>query len=227
MNALTRSRTFLLGAYHDLPNVLFTGSLVLGAITGYLPLVWVSLGLILNGATISVFQNLFSFLFRDGNGAISSQVAAKANSMACYLFSPVHAPMKGDAAIIVAPSHWLGATTFFAIFVIYNSLQVATRPGVKGASREKVDTRVAYSLSTLAIGILFFLLVLSRGFTQCETWLGSLSGVTIGIAIAIGFWHLLDACGAGTLPDILQVVRSMPPEGSGSVPIVCSPQDTE
>jgi len=224
MNALTRSRTFLLGAYHDLPNVLFTGSLVLGAITGYLPLVWVSLGLILNGGIISVFQNLFAFLFRDGNGAISSQVVAKANSMACSMFSRVNVPSKSDAAMIVAPSQWLGATTFFAAFVIYNSLQVAIRPGVKGASQEKVDTRIAYSLSTLAIGIIYFLLVLSSGFTQCETWLGSLSGVAIGIAVAMGFWHLLDACGAGTLPDILQVVRSLPPEGSGSVPVVCSPQ---
>ena len=51
--SLDAARSFLLGAYHDLPNVLFMGSLVLGSITGYLPLVWVSLGLILNGASVA------------------------------------------------------------------------------------------------------------------------------------------------------------------------------
>jgi len=61
--SVARMRQFLLGLYHDLPNVLFTGSFVLGSITGYLPLVWVSLGLIFNGLIVSAIQQGFGIVF--------------------------------------------------------------------------------------------------------------------------------------------------------------------
>ena len=223
MNALVRARTFLLGAYHDLPNVLFMGSFLLGAITGYLPLVWVSLGLVFNGAVVAAFQGLLSYLFPKW-----AQVAMPANSYACDIFARMGGAAGGRGGVsYVAPSHWLSAAVFFAMFSIYNSIKIALREPASGAPKEKVDTRRAFSLTTMTIGLFFLALIFARGFTGCETWLGATTGALVGGAGAIGFWHLLDACGAGTIPDVLQVVNAMAPGGpdGDEVPVICSPGD--
>ena len=216
--SLARAREFLLGLYHDLPNVLFIGSLILGSITGYLPLVWVSLGLLINGGIIAATQGLLALLTPTW-----AQVFVNADSPTCDILSTSR-PGGSDGTTVVAPSHWLGAAVFFAVFSIYNSIRVGIRPAIYGAKSDKVDIRRAFSLSVLVIGVVFFAMVLLRGFSGCETWLGSILGILFGAGIAIGYWHALDACGTGMIPDLLQVVASLPPPGSGSnVPIVCTP----
>ena len=62
------AREFLLGAYHDLPNVLFLGSLLIGSVFGYLPLVWMAVGMMLNGAIVSICQGVLAFLFAPDEG---------------------------------------------------------------------------------------------------------------------------------------------------------------
>ena len=116
---------------------------------------------------------------------------------------------------------------FFAVFTIYNSVRIHLREAPNGVSEDKIDNRKAYSLTTALIGVVFFLLALTRGFTGCETWFGGISGVLIGAGSAIGFWHLLDACGSGIVPDILQVVSASAPAGTDKeVPIICTPPST-
>ena len=215
--SLASARSFLLGSYHDLPNVLFIGSLLLGSITGYLPLVWVSLGMIINGALVAGAQGLLHVLFPTW-----AQVAVPAGMGVCSIIP--RAPLSGaEEVMTVAPSHWLSAALFFATFSIFNSIQVAIRPAAKGVNAVKVDTRRAVSLSAMVIGVVFFSLVLARGFSGCETWLGGLLGALIGMGTAVGYWYLLDLCGAGTIPDILQIVKSSAPEGSAKdTPVICS-----
>jgi hypothetical protein len=220
MNGMQRARTFLLGAYHDLPNVLFIGSLILGALVGYLPLVYVAIGLIANGAVITAFQSLLRLLFPTWN-----QVVLPASSVACDIFGKINgvmAPGTVGGITTVAPSHWIGAAVFFATFSVYNSAMVLGREPAKGVSADKVENRRAFSLSTLVIGVAFLLFVFARGFTGCETWLGSVFGALIGGGMAILYWTLLDSCGVGTVPDILQVVGSMAPSGENDVPVVCT-----
>jgi hypothetical protein len=75
----------------------------------------------------------------------------------------------------------------------------------------------------MVVGIVFMALVFARGFTGCETWVGSILGVLIGGGTAVGYWYLLDACGSGTIPDILQIVGGTAPARSGiETPVVCS-----
>ena len=218
---MQRARTFLLGAYHDLPNVLFIGSLLLGALVGYLPLVFLAVGLIVNSASIAGIQGILRLLFPTW-----SQVVVPANSVACDIFGKIggitRPPLSGESTVI-APSHWIGAAAFFAVFSIYNSVRIFSREAAKGASTDKVDNRRAFSLSTIVIGIVFLLLVFVRGFTGCETWLGASLGAVIGGGLAIVYWGILDMCGAGTVPDILQVVGSLAPSGNTEVPVVCTP----
>lgn len=220
--SLAGAREFLLGAYHDLPNVLFMGSLVLGSILGYLPLVWVSLGLILNGGVVSLFQGLLRLLYPTWD-----QVSIYAGSPACEVLgraSLTMAPPRGET-IPVAPSHWLSSTAFFAVFVIFNSLQVASRDAARGANKDKISARHAFSLSVAVVGLVFLGIVLARGFSGCETWLGGSTGLLVGSLMAISYWYFLDVCGTGRAPDVLQVTASIEPAATGAkTPIVCAPQ---
>ena len=222
MNGMQRACTFLLGAYHDLPNVLFMGALLIGALVGYLPLVYLAIGLIANGAVITAFQGLLNLVFPTW-----SQVVLPANSVACDIFGKINgvtAPPLAGSMTIVAPSHWIGAAVFFAVFNIYNSVKIMTRDPARGTSADKAENRRAFTLSTLVIGVAFLLMVFARGFTGCETWLGGALGAAIGAGMAIVYWGLLDTCGSGTVPDILQVVGALAPASDGSpTPVVCTP----
>jgi len=216
--SVVRMRQFLLGLYHDLPNVLFVGSAVLGSVTGYLPLVWVSLGLILNSLGVASLQGLFSILF-DQNGMMKNNIFTK-GSPACDIIIGGK-PGSGEPTII-APSYWLSSAVFFASFVIYNSVQVAMMPVAKGASQDKVDIRHAFTLTTMVISAVFLLLVLMRGYSGCESYFGGILGVAVGIGLSVAFWHILNVCGAGMVPDVLQIVNSMAPPGEDTVPVVCA-----
>jgi len=222
--SIMRLRQFILGLYHDLPNVLFVGSIVLGSIMGYLPLVWVSLGLVINAIAVAVLQGLFGIIFNP-SGALGSQIILGKGHPACEIVSavPGAAGIGRDGVTVIAPSYWLSSAIFFSAFVIYNSVQVAMMPVAKGASQEKADIRTAFTLTTAIIGAVFLLLVLLRGFSGCESYLGGILSGALGIGLAIGFWHLLNVCGAGMVPDVLQVVNSMAPPGEEErVPVVCS-----
>ena len=215
--SVLRMRQFLLGLYHDLPNVLFVGSFVLGSITGYLPLVWVAMGLIMNAFVVTSTQQLLALIWPTWNQIITTKGAA------CDVIS-TGAP--GTGTTIIAPSMWLSSAVFFASFVIYNSVQVAMMPAAKGASKDKADIRQAFTLTTIIIGAVFLLLVLMRGHSGCESYLGGALGVLSGVGLGVGFWNILNVCGGaarvGMVPDILQVVNSMAPPGEDTVPVVCS-----
>jgi hypothetical protein len=216
--SVAEARRFLLGMYHDLPNVLFIGCLILGSITGYLPLVWLALGLILNGSLVAFVQSLLKFLFPTW-----AQISIPAGFGTCTIIP--NSTLKPSDIISVAPSHWLAAAVFFATFSIWNSIQVALREPANGVNSEKVANRRASSMSAMVIGIVFFALVLARGYSGCETWLGGILGIIIGSSTAIGYWYLLDACGTGTIPDILQLVSASAPAAdvNEKVPIICTP----
>jgi hypothetical protein len=224
MNSLLRVRHFLLGGYHDLPNVLFVGSLILGSISGYLPLVWVAVGMMFNGLNVAVVQAILGMMF-PLSGA-NPQIYQKGNKNCGILFPEQNDTPEGlnTTLHMVAPSVWLASTLFFATFSIYNSIRVGLLPKVKGANEDKADARRALTLTTFIVGLAFLILTLLRGFSGCETMLGGILGGILGIGGAIGFWHILDACGNAMVPDVLQIVNSLPPPGRKDVPVVCSPK---
>lgn len=221
--SFTRAREFLIGAYHDLPNVLFVGSLILGSMTGYLSLVWVALGMIINAAVVAIFQGLFSLLFPTWN-----QVVVESGSMICEIvrsqerLSSMKTAIFGETSV-VAPSYWISSALFFAVFLIFNSFKVGLRESERGAQKDKADVRRAFSMSVLVVAVAFLGLVMGRVYTGCETGLGIVSGALIGGGVAIGYWNLLDACNSGIVPDILQVVSSMAPaKNKDLTPVVCT-----
>jgi len=219
--SLAPAREFLLGAYHDLPNVLMMGSLILGGMSGYLPLIWLGLGLVANAGIIQVFQSIAAILFDKSD--YESYISA-GNNQACSIFNQSMSPEAAGGKMYVTPSHWLGGSAFFTVFTIYNAIRVALRKPVAGASERMVNVRRAFSLSVLVIGLFFLALVFGRGLSGCETWIGGILGVVVGSGVAIGYWHILAACNGGRVPDVLQVVNALPPAGGGEakVPVVCT-----
>lgn len=224
--SLAPAREFLLGAYHDLPNVLMMGSLLLGGMSGYLPLIWLGLGLVANAGIIQVLQAIAAILFDKSDYESYIRVG---NSYACSIFNQGMTPEAAAGNMYVTPSHWLGGSAFFTVFTIYNAIRVALRKPVDGASERMVNVRRAFSMSVLVIGIFFLALVFGRGVSGCETWIGGILGVVIGAGVAIGYWHILAACNGGRVPDVLQVVNALPPVGGGEakVPVVCTPEQIE
>ena len=97
-------REFLLSTYHDLPNVIFMGSLLLGSMFGYLPLVWVAVGMMFNGAVVSILQGIIAFVFPNW-----AQVVVPSGSYACEIFKTNVYSTKSGSLTVVAPSHWLSA----------------------------------------------------------------------------------------------------------------------
>jgi hypothetical protein len=216
--SLAPAREFLLGAYHDLPNVLMMGSLILGGMSGYLPLIWLGLGLIANAGVIQGFQALVWFLLKDSD---NESLISTDNAYACSIYNQ---GLGASDKLYVTPSHWLGGSAFFTVFTIYNAIRVALRKPIAGASERMVNVRRAFSMSVLIISLFFLALVFGRGLSGCETWVGGISGVLIGGAFAITFWHILAACNGGRVPDVLQVINALPPMGNGEskVPVVCT-----
>lgn len=218
--SLVQAREFLLGAYHDLPNVLMMGSLILGGMSGYLPLIWLGIGLIANAGIIQVVQSILAILFEKSD--YESMIVTD-NAFACSIFNQGMVP-GAVSKLFVAPSHWLGGSAFFVVFSIYNAIRIALRKPVPGASERMVNVRRAFSMSVMVIGIFFMALILGRGLSGCETWLGGGLGILIGGGVAVGYWHLLAACNGGRVPDVLQVVNALPPTGDDEkVPVMCTP----
>jgi len=208
-----RLREFIISTYHNLPNTLFVTALLLGAIQGNLSMIWISIGMIINALAVLGAQEFLDFAFE------WSQIR-QPSSRTCSLIQDT---IDTDATTVVAPSYWFASTTYFVVFILYNAIQVASRPAAQGVDSKKVDNRVAFSLSVIILSIFFFCLLLLRGFTGCETWLGSTLGILLGSGVAIAYWHILDICHSGIPPDILNVVTNMaPPKSGDNTPVICT-----
>jgi hypothetical protein len=209
-----RAREFILSTYNNLPNTIFVTALLLGAIQGNLSMIWIAIGMIINALCVLSLQELLSLIFPKWD-----QVH-QPSSRACSLIDD---PL-GPALTVVAPSYWFASTTYFVTFILYNAAQVAFKPANHGVSKKKVDKRVAFTMSVMILSLFFLLIIMLRGLTGCETWLGSILGISAGSTVAILYWHLLDVCHSGIAPDILNMVSGLAPSkrDDDNTPVICT-----
>lgn len=210
-----RAREFILSTYNNLPNTIFVTAILLGAIQGNLSMIWVAIGMIINALCVLSLQELLALIFPKWDQVLQPNVRA------CSL---INDPL-GPSLTVVAPSYWFASTTYFVVFILYNAAQVAFKPAAQGVSKKKVDTRVAFTMSVIILSLFFLLIIMLRGLTGCETWLGSLLGISVGSAVAILYWQLLDVCNTGIAPDILNVVSGLAPSKSNediTTPVICT-----
>jgi len=213
-------REFILGAYHDLPNVLVTGSLLIGALTGYMPLLWLSLGLLAFDLPITYGLQVIIKKIMGESDVFTVRSATQCTSSS---FAPSMANGGGTALIdFTAPTFWMTASIFFAVFTGYNAVRILFKASAEGATQQQINMRRAYCFAVLLISIIFGFIAGSRVLSGCETLAGGAVGAVVGGGLAIAYWHILDVCGSGLVPDILQIVANSAPATSGPVtPVIC------
>jgi hypothetical protein len=186
-------------------------------------MVWVGVGMVGNAVTVTAFQELLTLILDPSWSQLSQPLSSTCSIIPDGDWAPGTDKGSGEKFITVAPSHWFAATTYFIVFILYNAIQVAMRPIAIGADSNKVDVRLAFTMSVISLSIFFFAILLLRGFTGCETWLGSILGILVGSGVAIGYWHLLDVCHSGVPPDILNVVSATAPARTeDETPVICT-----
>jgi hypothetical protein len=210
-----RAREFVLGAYHDLPNVLLIGSLLLGSIAGYRPLLWMAVGLLANLPLTLGAQALAS-----ATGFESLRVEHRGR---CATFMDSELNLNGvSVQTSYAPSWWTTSATFFVVFTLWNAFAVLFSSNSNASTEQKTNRR-AYCLSVIVISCIFVFLGLTRVFSGCETVWGALVGVLLGAIEGIAYWYILNACHSGIVPDVLQIIQNSAPASTGDLtPIVCA-----
>jgi len=210
-----RAREFILATYNNLPNTIFVTALLLGAIQGNLSMIWIAIGMIVNALVVLTQQEILAIIFPQWD-----QIH-QPSSRVCSLIQDT---LNSSPTTVVAPSYWFASTTYFVVFILYNAIQVAFRPSAPGASQKKVDVRVAFTMSVMILSMFFLCIIMLRGLTGCETWVGSILGISTGTTIAIMYWHVLDICHSGIPPDILNIVSGLAPSKTGDpeTPVICT-----
>ena len=218
-----RVREFLLGAYYDLPNVLVTGSLLIGALSGYMPLLWLSLGLIILDLPVTYgLQLAMNYVI---NRWFPGNTYFSVSSERCGAppFIPVVGGPPPPIIDFMAPTYWMTATIFFAVFTGYNASQILFKASAKGATQQQINMRRAYCFAVLLIAVIFGGIAGTRILSGCETLAGGALGAIVGGVLAVIYWHVLDVCGSGLVPDILQIVANSAPGTSGPItPVICT-----
>jgi hypothetical protein len=124
------------------------------------------------------------------------------------------------------PSLWIALTSFFTTYIFTNALNVYSQTplNTKAAFSISVQQRKGVGLiSMLAIIVLAFFLVVARYMsTDCETILGIILGLTLGIGAGYCWWLLLDACGSDVYPDIHGVMMGSKPGLLRNGPVACA-----
>jgi hypothetical protein len=211
----------LSGVLRFFPNSMIVTLMILGIATGRLPWILVSIG----GLLIVILTLTIQYIL--GKTIISSGAMPSAAVLeACALL-----PIASGATYSALPSVWIATTSFFATFVFVNAVRIYTQvpaPGVK-TSKDGIPIPVQQRkgmgmISMLAVSILFFMLVIPRWWTSCETMLGLLLGLAIGVGGGYGWWQILNACGSAIYPDIHGVQAGLTPGALRSGPVACSPK---
>ena len=244
-----RAREFVVGAYHDLPNVLLTGSLLLGGVTGYRPLVWLAVGLIFVNLPATYLAQwlvgLASFLHPyfqvDGSdrcktysnpsrnprssGGSSGGSNGGSNEGSNGGNNGRASPSSSGAPLLDnrGPTWWTTSTGFFFFFTLYNACAVLFSPPNPNATIDQQNNRNAYCYAVIGISVVFLILAGCRVLSGCESAVGVVVGGALGAGLACTYWHLLDVCGNGLVPDILQIIGNSAPQRSATTtPVICA-----
>lgn len=182
------------GILNYFPNTMIASLFVIGMMTGRLSWILVSIGgILITIATLTlqyVMSKTIEGLAMPGDHVIQ----------ACSIL-----PVARGCSYTPVPSLWVALSAFFATYIFTNALNVYTQvPTRTNKDSLSVQQRKGVGLiSMLAVLVLFFFLLIPRYMmTTCETILGIVLGLGIGITGGYLWWTVLDACGPDVYPDI-------------------------
>jgi hypothetical protein len=212
MSWILRGRELIFGAYENLPNLFIGGSLLLGAITGIIPILILGLVTSFVGILIYGFQLLMhNFL---GNDPLA--LALVSSKIPCR---------KGESSNELFVTSWASVTTFIVTYIFLNALSIYQLPAVGGANEDLIANRQSYMASVMfAIALIGLILLVTRMKMGCETYFMGIVSIIVGAGAGTGLWNLVSVGGKDVrMGDLFQVRNNMTGIQSSGVttPVMC------
>jgi len=190
--------------------------LIVGAVTGKLPWVLIAFG----GILLSIFILTVQYIFQKTMAGLGAIPGAEV-MQACSLL-----PVITDTTYVAVPSLWMSLSSFFITYVFINATRVYTATPVTSAAAVPIMQRKGIGLiSMFAVVVLFILLMSARyNRSECETLIGTVFGIGIGVGAGWIWWQILNACGSDVFPDIHGVMMGLKPGSLHTGPLACAPK---
>jgi hypothetical protein len=204
------------GILRFFPNTMFVTFLIAGIMTGRMPWILAAAGGLVTIATTSLFQGLAQWFL--GIDAVRydfkpGEVAADSCSLT-----------PSTDVFIQVPSMWIATSAFYATYIFTNALNIYTYTSTTNQNRIPVQQRKGMGLiSMVAVFLLFFFLLVPRFMTTCESIMGTITGLGIGIGWGVAWWHIVNLCGANIFPDVHGVMIGLTPGSLKSNPFAYVP----
>jgi hypothetical protein len=206
MSWLLRGRDLIFGTYTNLPTIFIAGSLLIGSMTGIIPILVLGL--------VTSFVGLIIFLYQTSARAFieSLNILSVTNTLRSK------GPCEGSPEYIITT--WSTITSFVISYIFLNALANYQKPPVAKANEQLVANRASYMISAM-VSLVFVavLLIAIRMNLGCEGWiLGPLSMI-VGGTLAFGIWNLVDL----RMGDVFQIeINKTSSSSTGkTTPVVC------
>ena len=202
------------GILNFFPNTMIASLFVIGMMTGRLSWILVSLG----GVVITILTLTLQYMMT--KTIVGLALPGDHVIQACSIL-----PVARGGSYTPVPSLWVALSAFFATYIFTNALNIYSQvPMRTNKDALSVQQRKGVGIiSMLAVLVLFFFLLIPRYMmTTCETILGIVLGLAIGIGGGYLWWRLLDACGPDVYPDIHGVMIGTQQGLLKTNPIACA-----
>jgi hypothetical protein len=205
----------LSGILRYFPNTMTMTLIVAGIMLAKISWLLVALGGIVVAIAVLVLQGVFQRALNLGPmPGVAVLEACSLLPIATGSYSP-------------APSMWMALTTYYGVYILMNAVNIyTTTPNKMRKEAIPVQRRKGLGLiSILAAVILLMFMLVPRYRTTCETVVGTVTGIALGIGAAVSMWYILDACGADLYPDVHGVMLGLKPDFLRTHPLACTPPE--
>ncbi len=212
-----RGRELVYNGFQDLPSILIVGALLIGGMSGSVPLILMGLGGLGASSLYLFLQNVLSSL-----GASFFRVPYNS---ACVPHKIIgYYDIKNKGLVDETTSTWLFTVCYFIGYLFYNAIEIIRLDPTTKDDIDKVNSRKAQGISVMiALLIMLFIIIVYRVKSKCETILSTLLGVVLGLGLGIGFFAMFVSNDL-RIGDVLQIKQGMEPMNSlkSVKPIVCT-----
>jgi hypothetical protein len=212
-----RGRELVLNGFQDLPNILIVSSLLLGGITGSMPLIILGLGALGSSAFYLIIQNSLSMF--------ALNWFKVPYSSACVSHKGYY-DVKYRTSFDGLPSTWLFTLSYFVGYLLWNAVTIISLNPTTKNDVDKINSRRAQGISVLiAILIMYLVFVIYRIRSNCETIISGFAGTILGLVTGIGIFISIMNTDL-RIGDVLQIRQGMEPVTTlqnQAAPIVCTP----
>jgi len=190
MSWIIRGRDLIIGTIKYLPTIFIAGSLLIGSMTGIVPILILGLTTAFLGLIVFAFQFI-------ANASIGTNISL------LEWFSSI-GRCEGSTEILV--STWSSVTSFVLFYLFYNALAIYNQTPANGASEQLIANRQSYMISTM-VGLFFVALILLvyRINLGCEGKVMGVLSIALGGGVAYSMWSLVDI----KMGDVFQIKNNM------------------